>query len=153
MQNCLAPTGRETTDAAGQRKERRGQRFLSAEFPGFVSNEDLPLFRRWRSSKARFSGVRFAMRLPKSLISLVLNLFESSNLIRVQTLPIQIRAGLILRDLKLRPGSLAIRIANPAIVGFSKRVRSGISTSNAFLRRDMTWVARSEWPPNSKKLS
>ena len=41
----------------------------------------------------------------------------------------------------------------PATVGASNRARSGISTPNASRSRETTWVASSEWPPRSKKLS
>ena len=41
----------------------------------------------------------------------------------------------------------------PATVGASNRLRSGSSTSNASRTRAITWVASSEWPPSSKKLS
>ena len=43
--------------------------------------------------------------------------------------------------------------ARPATVGPSNRARSGSSTPNASRSRETSWVASSEWPPSSKKLS
>ena len=43
--------------------------------------------------------------------------------------------------------------ARPATVGCSNKLRNGNSTPNASRTRDMTCVASSECPPNSKKLS
>src|SRR5205814_6961604 len=41
----------------------------------------------------------------------------------------------------------------PRTVGRSNRTRTATSTPNTFLTRDITCVASSECPPNSKKLS
>src|SRR5262249_43791915 len=43
--------------------------------------------------------------------------------------------------------------ARPATVGASNRVRRGRSTPSPSRTRAITWVARSECPPRSKKLS
>ncbi len=43
--------------------------------------------------------------------------------------------------------------ARPARVGASNRARNGSSTPSTSRTRETTWVASSEWPPSSKKLS
>ncbi len=43
--------------------------------------------------------------------------------------------------------------ANAETVGFSKTCRTWTAQSNAWRIREATTVARSEWPPSSKKLS
>jgi hypothetical protein len=43
--------------------------------------------------------------------------------------------------------------ASVSTVGASKTARSGTSTPSAERSREITWVASSEWPPRSKKLS
>ena len=44
------------------------------------------------------------------------------------------------------------RSANPATVGALKNARNGSSTPNAVRTRTITCVAKSEWPPSSKKF-
>src|SRR5208282_5244590 len=43
--------------------------------------------------------------------------------------------------------------ARPATVGTSNKRRNGMSTWKASRIRETAWVAKSEWPPRSKKLS
>ena len=61
------------------------------------------------------------------------------------------------RRLRRRPRRAPLRSRPPRPaprrVGASKRRRSGSSTPKAARARDTSWVARSEWPPSSKKLS
>ena len=40
-----------------------------------------------------------------------------------------------------------------SMVFASRNLSNGNWQLNSRLTRDMTWVARSEWPPNSKKSS
>src|SRR5262252_1874705 len=64
-------------------------------------------------------------------------------------------AGLIGRDSLPTPPplSLSMTAANSLTVGLSNNSRSGVSTSNASLTRDITCVASSECPPSSKKFA
>ncbi len=52
-----------------------------------------------------------------------------------------------------RPRTAATSAASSATVGRSKSRRSGSSTPSASRMRAASWVARSEWPPRSKKSS
>ncbi len=53
----------------------------------------------------------------------------------------------------LTPAAPSITWASPAIVGWSNSAETGTSVPNTSRTRDTSWVASSEWPPSSKKLT